>query len=55
VSAGTGTGRPALPLRTENARQKMPLLFYLPVILWLGMFEVAREELRAPVKIKTRE
>jgi hypothetical protein len=28
----------------------MPIFFYLPMILWLGMVEVARDEMRAPVK-----
>jgi len=32
----------------------MPLLFYLPIIIWMGMVEIAQEELRAPVKIKGR-
>jgi hypothetical protein len=32
----------------------MPIFFYLPMILWLGMVEVARDEMRAPVKIKPR-
>lgn len=25
----------------------MPMLFYLPMILWLGMFEVVQDELCA--------
>ena len=28
----------------------MPLLFYLPLILWMGLFEVAQDEMRLPVK-----
>ena len=28
----------------------MPLLFYLPLIIWMGLFEVAQDEMRAPVK-----
>ncbi len=32
----------------------MPLLFYLPFIMWAGMFSVAQDELRpAPVKART--
>ena len=31
----------------------MPLLFYLPVIIWMGLFELAQDEMRGPVKIKT--
>jgi hypothetical protein len=30
----------------------MPLLFYLPLIIWMGLFEVAQAELRAPDKVK---
>ena len=30
---------------------KMPLLFYLPLIIWMGLFEVAQNEMRAPVKV----
>ena len=29
----------------------MPLLFYLPFIIWMGLFEVARNEMRVPVKV----
>lgn len=29
----------------------MPLLFYLPLIIWMGLFEVAQNEMRAPVKV----
>lgn len=28
----------------------MPMLFYLPMIIWLGMCGVAREQIRAPVR-----
>jgi hypothetical protein len=30
----------------------MPMLFYLPMILWMGMFEVVQNELCAPAKVK---
>ena len=30
----------------------MPLLFYLPLIIWMGLFEVAQGEMRVPVKVK---
>jgi hypothetical protein len=30
----------------------MPLLFYLPLIIWMGLFEVAQDAMRAPVKVK---
>ena len=32
----------------------MPLLFYFPYIVWMGMMEYARDEGRVPVKIKTQ-
>jgi hypothetical protein len=31
----------------------MPMLFYLPLIVWIGLFEVAQDEMRIPVKSKT--
>ncbi len=30
----------------------MPLLFYLPLIIWMGLFEAAEDEMRVPVKVK---
>jgi hypothetical protein len=30
----------------------MPLLFYLPLIIWMGLFEVAQDKMRGPVKVK---
>lgn len=31
----------------------MPLLFYLPVIVWIGMVDVTRDEMRpAPAKLR---
>jgi hypothetical protein len=35
--------------RTRGAN--MPLLFYLPLIIWMGLFEAAQDEMRAPVKV----
>ena len=29
----------------------MPLLFYLPLIIWMGLFEAAQDEMRVPVKV----
>jgi hypothetical protein len=29
----------------------MPLLFYLPLIIWIGLFEAALDEIRVPVKV----
>jgi hypothetical protein len=31
----------------------MPLLFYFPMIVWLGMFAAAQEQMR-PVPVKAR-
>ena len=31
----------------------MPMLFYLPLIVWIGLFEVAQDEMQVPVKGKT--
>jgi len=30
----------------------MPLLFYLPLIVWMGLFQVAQDEMRVPAKVK---
>lgn len=30
----------------------MPLLFYLPLIIWMGLYETAQDEMRVPVKVK---
>jgi hypothetical protein len=32
----------------------MPLLFYLPMIVWLGMFEAAQSDMCVPVREKVR-
>ena len=32
----------------------MPLFFYLPYIMWVGMFSVTQEDLR-PVRVKARK
>jgi hypothetical protein len=31
----------------------MPLFFYLPIIIWMGLFGIARDEMR-PVKVKAK-
>ena len=33
----------------------MPLLFYLPIIIWAGMVTAVQEDLRVPVTIKTQK
>jgi len=30
----------------------MPLLFYFPFIIWMGMLEIAHDEMRVPIKVK---
>lgn len=30
----------------------MPLLFYLPLIIWMGLFEAAQDEMWVPLKVK---
>lgn len=35
--------------RTRGAN--MPLLFYLPLIIWMGLFKAAQDEMQAPVKV----
>jgi len=32
----------------------MPMLFYLPLIVWLGMIEVAQENMCVPSKVPAR-
>lgn len=32
----------------------MPLLWYFPLIVWMGMLEVVRSELGAPAEAKVR-
>jgi hypothetical protein len=39
--------------REPNAEKKMPLFFYLPLIVWAGMISAARDEMR-PVPRKAR-
>jgi hypothetical protein len=30
----------------------MSLLFYLPLIIWIGLFELAQDDMRVSVKVK---
>lgn len=32
----------------------MPLLFYLPMIIWMGLFGVVQDQVYAPVKAKVK-
>jgi len=42
------------PSNQREAGNKMPLLFYFPYIIWMGMMQIAQDEMRVPVKIKPR-
>jgi hypothetical protein len=39
-------------LRTEREAQEMPLLFYFPLIIWMGMVEIVQEEMRVPARVR---
>jgi hypothetical protein len=54
VIAGTVAESTALLPRTGREAQKMPLLFYFPLIIWMGMMEIAHDEMRGPVNVRTR-
>jgi hypothetical protein len=32
----------------------MPLLFYFPLIVWMGMLELVQDEMRVPAKARVR-
>jgi len=32
----------------------MPLLFYFPYIVWMGMMQFVQDEMRVPAKVKMR-
>ena len=32
----------------------MPLLFYFPMVIWLGMIGVVQDEMRVPVRARAR-
>jgi hypothetical protein len=32
----------------------MPLLFYFPLIVWMGTMEIVQQEVHAPVKVKAQ-
>jgi hypothetical protein len=54
VIAGTLTEALAFSTRTGTRGDAMPLLFYLPMIIWLGVLGAAQDEMRVPVKVKAR-
>jgi hypothetical protein len=55
VIRGTGVGFLAFVLLNRNARsKKMPLLFYFPLIVWMGMLEAMQDEMRVPTTAKPR-
>jgi hypothetical protein len=41
-------------IEPTRGNKKMPLLFYFPFIVWLGLMEIAQDEMRVPVRFKTR-
>ena len=47
------TGRVLLSNQRE-AGNNMPLLFYFPYIVWMGMMQLVQDEMRVPVKIKAQ-
>jgi hypothetical protein len=54
MNAGTSAGQLALEFRTDARYTKMPLLFYFPFIVWMGLMEIAQAEMRAPVRVKAQ-
>jgi hypothetical protein len=40
-------------LREPNAEKKMPLFFYLPMIVWMGMVAAVRDDMR-PIPVKAK-
>jgi hypothetical protein len=32
----------------------MPLLFYFPLIIWMGMLEAMHDDMRVPATVKVR-
>jgi hypothetical protein len=38
----------------QREKQKMPLLFYFPLIVWMGMLEAMQDEMRVPATAKPR-
>ena len=41
-------------LEPQREIQKMPLLFYFPLIIWMGMLGAMQDEMRMPVTAKAR-
>ena len=53
VIGGTGSGFLAFILSNRNARyKKMPLLFYFPLIVWMGMLGALQDQLRSPAPVE---
>jgi hypothetical protein len=52
-AAGTAARPSALPFRTATRDIKMPLLFYFPLIIWMGVLGAMQDEMRVPAKVKT--
>jgi hypothetical protein len=49
---GPRSNRSAVLYIEPNSKvQKMPSLFYSPLIIWIDHFKVAQDEMRVPVKV----
>jgi hypothetical protein len=47
-------GRARFLAEPKREANKMPLLFYFPLIVWMGMAEILQQEMQAPVRAKTQ-
>lgn len=54
VNIGTPVGYSRFHFEPTRGTQKMPLLFYFPFIVWMGLMEIAQDEMRIPVRVKAR-
>lgn len=52
----TGNSCKTARVLMSNQREagNMPLLFYFPYIVWMGMMQLVQDEMRVPVKVKAR-
>jgi len=54
VIGGTGAQPARFLAEPKRERQKMPLLLYFPLIIWMGMTEVMQQQMQAVATIKPR-
>jgi hypothetical protein len=54
VIAGTVAARLRFFFEPKREAYRMPLLFYFPLIVWMGMMEFAQQEMHVPVKVKAQ-